>query len=192
MAEIRKIVTIVEEIWSEGGRRADHPLRKAAAIAVVKNPLAGREYQEDLSVLVEASAEIGRVLAARAVAALGGETVESYGKAAVAGLAGEQEHANAFITTVFGNIFREAVGGGKAWISSTTKRAPAGSAVDVPLAYKDALWVRSHYDTVTVRVPDAPLPDEVMVVAAVANRGRLNERLGGLRKEDVRGEDGLR
>jgi hypothetical protein len=62
----------------------------------------------------------------------------------------------------------------------------------VPLAYKDALYVRSHYDAMEVRISDAPLPDEVVVVAVVANRSHLNARLGGLRKEEAVGGDGLR
>ncbi|HWP34135.1 MAG TPA: amino acid synthesis family protein [Thermodesulfobacteriota bacterium] len=187
---IRKLVTVVEEVLSEAGIPADRPLRRVAAIAVVANPYAGR-YEPDLSAAVAFSAELGARLGRMAVAALG-ERPESYGKGAIAGLAGEQEHANAFLTTAFGDALREAVGGGKAWIASNTKRGVPGASLDVPLAYKDALYVRSHYDTMEVRVPDAPLPDEVVVVAVVANRGRLNARLGGLAKEEVRGLDGLR
>jgi Amino acid synthesis len=108
------------------------------------------------------------------------------------GLDGEQEHANACITGVFGDALREAVGGGKAWLPSVTKRVPAGAAVDIPVCYRDAIWVRSHYDAVTVAVPDAPLAGELVVGLALTNRGRLNARLGGLAKEEVVGQDGLR
>jgi hypothetical protein len=104
---------------------------------------------------------------------------------------GEEEHGHAFLTTVMADRVREAVGGGAAWISSTGKRGGPGTSIDVPLAHKDALKVRSHYDTMTVRVADAPGPDEVVVIVAAANRGRPNFRLGGLRHEDVVGEDGL-
>lgn len=189
--EIRKIVTIVEEVLSEAGRKGDPPLKKVAVAAVVKNPYAGR-YEEDLSEAVKASESLGELLGKKAVRALGGDPVQSYGKGGIAGVAGEQEHANAFLTTTFGDALRNAVGGGKAWIPSATKRGEAGTAIDVPLAYKDALFVRSHYDAMEVRIPDAPLPDEVVVIATVANRGRLNARLGGLKVEEVRGEDGLR
>lgn len=188
--EIRKLFTVVEEIRSEAGVPADLPLRKAAAAAVVRNPFAGR-YEPDLRPLIEASREIGALLGGMAVSALA-SPVESYGKGGIAGLAGEQEHANAMLTTVFGDALRRAVGGGKAWIPSVTKRDVPGAAMDVPLAYKDALWVRSHYDAISVRIADAPLPEEIVVIAAVANRGRLNARVGGLRKEEVKGEDGLR
>jgi hypothetical protein len=187
--QIRKLVTVVEEARSEAGIAAQRPLRRVAAMAVVSNPYAGR-YQEDLSALVEFSRELGRLLGGRAVEALG-DAPESYGKGAIAGDAGEQEHANAFVTTTFGDELRRAVGGGKAWISSATKVGSMGTSLDVPLAYKDALYVRSHYDAMEIRVPDAPRPDEVLVVAVVANRGRLNARLGGLTKEQAKGEDGL-
>ena len=84
------------------------------------------------------------------------------------------------LTTVFGNAMREAAGGGKAWISSMTKRAAPGATIDIPLAHKDALYVRSHYDGITITLHDAPLPDEIAIIAAFANRGRLNHRVGGL------------
>jgi hypothetical protein len=190
--DIRKLVVHLEEVRAEGGRGdAGGPLRKVAALAVIANPYAGRPWSASLDELVTPSGELATELAGAALAALGGP-VESYGKAALVGLAGEQEHANACITGVFGDALRAAVGGGKAWLPSVTKRAPAGAPVDIPVCYRHAIWVRSHYDAVTVAVPDAPLPDELVLALAVTNRGRLNARLGGLAKEDVVGEDGLR
>jgi Amino acid synthesis len=190
--EVRKLVVVVEEVRSEGGRGGDGgPLRKVAALAVARNPYAGRPWSASLEELVAPSGTLASELASAAVAALG-EPVESYGKAAMVGLDGEQEHANACITSVFGDAFRAAVGGGKAWLPSVTKRAAAGASLDIPVCYRDAIWVRSHYDAVTVAVHDAPLPDEVLVGLAVTNRGRLHARLGGLAKHEVRGEDGLR
>ena len=118
--------------------------------------------------------------------------VESYGKAALVGSAGEQEHGVACLTTVYGNVLRDAVGGGKAWISSITKRVHPGETVDIPLAHKDALFVRSHYDGMTIMVPDAPLSDEICIICCFANRGRLNHRVGGPGKNEIIGEDGLR
>lgn len=178
--EVRKIVVVVEEILTEGGAPdAGDPLRKGAAAAVIRNPHAGRPLSEDLSELVGPSAGLGALLGERVASALGAP-VASYGKACLVGIAGEQEHAVACITTPFGNALREAVGGGTAWLSSFTKRCAPGDPVDVPLAYRNEIWVRSHYDGVTVRVPDAPGPDELVVIAAVASRGRLHERLGGM------------
>ena len=97
----------------------------------------------------------------------------------------------AMLTTVYGNPMREAAGGGKAWISSITKRVSAGATIDVPLAHKDALYVRSHYGGITVTVHDGPLPDESAIIAAFANRGRLNHRVGGLAANAIEGQDGL-
>lgn len=188
--EIKRILSFVDEVRSEAGRRAAPPLRKSAVVAIVQNPFAGR-YVEDLSSLVAASEAIGREISGIAVALLSPDRPVSYGKAALIGLAGEQEHGNAMLTTVFGNVMREAIGGGKAWISSMTKRAAPGSSIDVPLAHKDALYVRSHYDGMTIMLPDAPQPDEIAIIAVYATRGRPNHRVGGLSAGDIKGEDGL-
>lgn len=190
--EMRRLFTVVEETFSDMGQKRDEPLRKVAVVAVVKNPHAGRGYVEDLSDLTDASVAVGERIAAMAVEQMRPYTVDSYGKAALIGTAGEQEHGVAMLTTVYGNAMREAVGGGKAWISSFTKRAGPGEVIDIPLAHKDALYVRSHYDGMTIMVPDAPLPDEICIICCVANRGRLNHRVGGPSKDDIIGEDGLR
>lgn len=178
--EIRKIHAQVETVHAVAGRTDDGgPLRKVAVCVVFKNPYAGLGYVDDLSELIDASAEIGTLLGSEAVRLLG-DPVQSYGKAGLVGSAGEQEHINAAVTSVYGNAFREAIGGGDAWITSVTKPAVAGDVIDVPFAFKDDVWVRSHYDAMEVRVPDAPRPDELVVIAAVTNRGRINARVGGL------------
>ena len=119
--------------------------------------------------------------------------VQSYGKGGVVGLGGELEHANAMLTTSFAAPLRDAVGGALAWIPSFTKLAAPGSTIDVPLAHKDALYVRSHYDGVTVTLPpDAPSFDEVALIVCLANRGRLNARVGGLSAHEIKARDGLR
>jgi len=182
--EIRKVHTFVEETRHEGGRSDGPPLLKAAAAVVFENPYAGRPWSEDLSLLVEPSAEIGRLLGERVSAALG-VPVESHGKAALVGTAGEQEHGVACKTSVAGDAFREAAGTGRAWLPSVSKRCAPGTAVDVPLCFKDEIWVRSHYDSMTVLLPDAPLATEIAVIFAVASRGRLNARLGGMTKEEA-------
>jgi hypothetical protein len=177
---VRKAFSFIEETHSAAGRGDDGgPLKKVAVCAVVANPCAGQGYIADLSHIVEASFDIGTSLGTEAVRLLG-ETPESYGKAGLVGTNGEQEHINAALTSIFGNAFRDAIGGGKAWIPSVTKPSAAGASIDVPLAFKDEIWVRSHYDAMTVHLPDAPHPDEMVVIAAVANRGRLNARVGGL------------
>lgn len=187
---LRKLITSVEEIRSEAGHDAEPPLRKVAVVAVLTNPYAGR-YEHSLQPLIDASAEIGRKIGKAAVEALQPFKPESYGKGAVVGLAGEQEHGVALLTTVFGNALRDALGGGAAWISSYTKRSAPGAVVDIPLAHKDALYVRSHYDGMSVFIPDAPLADEIAVICCLANRGRINARVGGLSAAEIKGEDGL-
>lgn len=175
----RKVWTQIEETRLVSGTSDDGgPLRKVAVCAVIANPYAGRGYVHDLSEIIDASLEIGTFLGSEAAALLRAP-VASYGKGGIAGLAGEQEHANAGLTSVFGDAFRDAVGGGAAWITSATKVGSAGCSIDVPLAYKDDIWVRSNYDAIEVRIPDAPLPGEIVIIAAVANRGRINARLGG-------------
>ena len=186
------MVTMTDEIHREMERKINPPTRRAAAVAVIKNPHAGKGYVEDLSDLTNASTEIGDQIARMGAEQMKPFTVDSYGKAALIGTAGEQEHGVACLTTVYGNVLRHAVGGGKAWISSITKRARPGEQVDIPLAHKDALFVRSHYDGMTIMVPDAPLEDEICIICCFANRGRLNHRVGGPSKDQIIGVDGLR
>ncbi len=189
--KIRRTYAFVETRSTEADREAAVPLRKVAAVAVIENPYAGR-YVEDLGALIEASRSLGQTLAEVAIAALAPYEPQSFGKAGIVGLAGEQEHANALLTTTFADPMRTAAGGGKAWISSMTKVAGPGQPIDIPFNAKDALYVRSHYDGMTLTLHDAPLPDEIAVILCYANRGRLNARVGGLRYEDAKGEDGLR
>jgi hypothetical protein len=186
---IKRVLTFMDEVRAEAGQRVDPPLRKVAVVAVIDNPFAAR-FEPDLKPLTDASAEIGRHICGLAVSLLG-QAPESYGKAAVIGLNGEQEHGVAMLTTVFGDVMRDAAGGGKAWISSFTKRAAPGAAIDIPLAHKDALYVHSHYDGITITLPDAPLPDEIAVICAYASRGRPNHRVGGLSVREIKGFDGL-
>src|ERR1700691_830112 len=173
---IKRVLTFLDETRSADGRDVTPPLRKAAAVAIIDNPFAGR-FVEDLSPLTRASEEIGREICAIVVRLLAPDQAVSYGKAAVVGTNGEQEHGVAMLTTVFGNVMRESAGGGKAWISSMTKRAAPGATIDIPLAHKDALYVRSHYDGITIMLQDAPLPDEIAVICAYATGGRPRARV---------------
>jgi hypothetical protein len=190
--DIRRLLCFTDHKEVEAGHRHALPLRSVAAVAIVGNPYAGR-YVEDLAEATAASAEVGAVLAKLAIEAMGSYKVESYGKGGVVGLGGELEHANAMLTTVFATPLRDAVGGAEAWIPSFTKLAAPGCLIDIPLAHKDALYVRSHYDGVSVTLPpDAPAADEVALIVCLANRGRLNARVGGLAASDIVGKDGLR
>ena len=191
--EIRKFYTVVEETRADGALRLEKPTRMAAAAVVFKNPYAGR-YQADLSLLSEWSVSLGETLTRRAVAALGIEPqkVESYGKGAIVGGAGEREHCAAIMHPALGKPMRANVGGGKALIPSAKKVGYPGATIDVPLGYKDAAFVRSHFDAMEVRLPDAPRDDELVLIVAVTDSGRPAPRVGGLKIEEVKGEDGLR
>jgi hypothetical protein len=191
--EIRKIVTIVEETHREPGKEVSPPVRKAAAVAVIKNPCVGG-FVEDLAELTDYGEELGAMLGQRAVAALGiaKDKAENYGKGAIVGLDGELEHLHAILHPKLGKPLREEVGGGKAIIPSAGKRGTAGTPLDVPLHFKDAAFVRTHYDAMEVRIPDAPRNDEILVAIVVSDSGRPLPRIGGLRKDEIKGEDGLR
>lgn len=182
--KVRAWHSFVQETVHELGPAPEQPLVKAAVAVVFENPFAGR-WVDDLSPLTDASAGLGTELGERAVALLGGRPVESYGKGGLVGVNGEQEHIVACVTTVFGNALRDAVGGGTAWISSASKVAATGASIDIPLAFKDEVYVRSHYDAITLTLPDAPRPDEIVIIAAVATGGRVNARVGGMTVADV-------
>jgi len=192
-AKIRKIVTVVEETVTEMGRPVTPPTRRAAAVAVIENPFAGR-YVDDLTELFEIGEELGGLLAEKAVAALGidGPAAESYGKAAAVGENGELEHAAAILHPKLGTPVRKVLGKGAALIPSSKKRGGPGVALDIPLGHKDAAYVRSHFDGMEVRIADAPRAGEIVVAVAVTDSGRPLPRVGGLKTSEIKGEDGLR
>ncbi len=191
--EVRKYVTIVEQILSEAGRPMTPSGKRAAAVAVIKNPFAGR-YVEDLSPLMDIGEELGGILGKMAVEALGikPEEAQGYGKGAIVGENGEREHAGAIMHPKLGKPFRDAVGGGKALIPSAKKVGGMGTEIDVPTHYKDAAFVRSHFDAMAVRIDDAPRADEIVVALVVTNCGRPHPRIGGLKMEEAKKEDGLK
>ncbi|SDO88389.1 amino acid synthesis family protein [Desulforhopalus singaporensis] len=191
--EVRSVYTILEETHVDGVRALEKPTRKAACAAVFKNPYAG-QYVEDLSLLYEFSKELGEMLTQKAVAALGitPDEVQSYGKAAIAGLQGEREHCAALMHPALGKPIRDNVGGGKALLPSAKKLGGPGCAIDLPLGHKDAAYVRSHFDAMEVRIPDAPKDDELVLIVGVTDSGRPFPRVGGLTIDEIKGEDGLR
>jgi hypothetical protein len=191
--EVRKYVTIVEETVKEGGKKVDPPTRKAAAVAVIQNPFAGK-YVENLDPLIDVGEELGGILGKKAVEALGiaPDKAESYGKAAIVGTDGELEHAAAILHPKLGTPLRKAVGTGKAIIPSAKKMGGPGTEIDVPLHFKDAAFVRTHFDAMAVRVHDVPRADEIVVIVVVTDSGRPHPRIGGLKKEEAKKEDGLR
>ena len=192
-AKIRKIIVQTDEVRVEMGRDVQPPVRKALAMAVIENPCAGR-YVENLDELIAIGEELGGLLGARCVQALGIEPgqAQSYGKAAIVGEAGELEHAAAILHPKLGAPLRVAVEKGAALVPSSKKMGGLGTAIDVPLGHKDAAYGRSPFDAMEARVADAPRANEIVVAVVVTDSGRPLPRVGGLTASEIQGVDGLR
>jgi hypothetical protein len=185
---IRKWATFIEEVHEEGGKPLARPLRRVAVAVVVKNPYAG-ENPADLSQLIDFGELMGDELMRRCQEALG-TPVEAYGKGGIVGEAGELEHVAAVLHPKFGAPTRGRVGG-VSILPSVKKRGAMGASLDVPVHHIKAMLVRSHFDAITISVPDAPASDELLLALAVTDGGRPHARVGGLTAEDAVGEDGL-
>jgi len=174
--ELRKIAVYRETLLAEAGAAAPAPITRIAAAGIFTNPHAGR-FEGDLGMLYDWGFELGERLMREILPLLPGAAV-SYGKAAIVGVNGDIEHGHALLHPKLGKAMRGPIGGGAALIPSAAKVAPAGTAVDVPLGHKDDAWSRDHFDAMTVVVPDSPRPDEILMVIALADGGRVNARLG--------------
>lgn len=179
---VRRWHSAIEEICMEGGRPVDPPLRRVVVSAVVTNLLAGK-FQDDLSELIDLGETLSIELVTRAQQLLG-DRITSYGKAGIVGTAGELEHLAAVLHPKFGQPLRAAVGG-VAILQSTKKRAGPGATIDIPLSHILEMRIRSHIDSTTFMVPDAPLPDEMVICLAVAGGPRPHQRVGGITVEDA-------
>jgi hypothetical protein len=190
--KIRKYQTSVEEIWHEGGPRSERPLRRACALAVIANPFAG-SYDAEILPFMEVLKPLGLDLARRLIAALGGDAriIEAYGKGAIVGEAGEIEHG-ALWHAPGGYGMREILGGAKAIVPSAKKIGAPGTRLDVPVTHINASYVRSHFDSMEVGISDAPRSNELLFALVMTTGPRIHARVGGLRAEEIKGEDGLR
>ena len=201
--KIRKIVTNLEEVFYEGG--AEKPvetnsgrksIKTVSVAAVIKNTYAG-QWVEDMSELTEYGEYLGDLLTKKGAELLGAENVETYGKGCIVGLDGELEHSSAMLHPKSGKTIRAAIGGGKSIIPSNEKVGPAGSELDISLHFKDAAFVRTHYGSFAVRIPDAPKNDEIVMAVVLADAGRPHAivngagRIGGLQKSEAKCEDGM-
>lgn len=191
LIEIRKRALSIETVYHEGGPVAEVPLKMAAAMAVVRNPYAGC-YEEGLMPFMAALRSLGRELAEELVEVFGGrEQVEVYSKAAIVGINGEMEHG-AVWHEAGGWAMREVLGQPKAMVPANKAVACAGYRMMVPVHYIHAAYVRSHFNSMDVGLQDAPRPNEILFALVMGSGGRVHSRLGGLLKEDVQGDDGLR
>lgn len=190
--QVRKKLTQVEEIFHEGGPRSQRPLRRAAIMAVIRNPFAGG-YVEDIAGFMDDLKPLGLEMASGLVAVLGGDTglVEGYGKGAIVGAAGELEHG-ALWHVPGGYGMREVLGGAKAIVASTKKVGGPGTRLDIPITHINASYVRSHFDAMELGIPDAPRADEILLALVMTTGPRVHARVGGLKAFEIKGEDGLR
>jgi hypothetical protein len=185
---IRKWVIALEEVLSDGVRPTARPIRRAVIGAVIGNPYAGR-WSDDLELLESAGAQLATEFMTRALALLDGD-IEAYGKGGIVGEHGEVEHVAAILHPRFGQPTRD-LAGGVSILPSVKKRGGQGTTLDIPIHHKTAMLVRSHFDAIEFRVPDAPAADEIVVALAVSDGSRPHPRVGGLRAEDAEGVDGL-
>ncbi len=213
MIEIRRIFTHVEQIRHEFGPVPPVPLLRGAIAAVLTNPFAGR-YEPAILPMMEALQPVGIDMAERLRAAMDvpADRIEGYGKGAIVGAAGELEHG-ALWHVPGGYAMRELLGwkgdrqayaSGKAEektgqpghglsiVPSTKKVGGPGAALDVPMTHVNASYVRSHFDAIEVRVPGAPLPDEIVFILAMSTGHRIHARVGGLAADAISKWDGLR
>ena len=189
--DVRKLVVSTEDVWHDGGPRLETPLRRGWCAAATKNPYAGA-YVHDIEPMMEALKPLGHAMAQRLIEALGGPAaIQSYGKGALVGLAGELEHG-ALWHLPGGYGMRNLLEGSHAIVPSTTKIGPAGSSIDIPLHHRVAAYVRSHFDGVTVQLADSPRPGEILLVIAMATGPRPHARVGGLRADEIAKFDGQR
>lgn len=190
--KVRKILTVVEEIFHEGGPVAETPLLRGTVLAVIENPFAGA-YHEDIAGFMKDLEPLGLDMANRLIESLGGDKVaiQGYGKGAIVGQGGELEHG-ALWHVPGGYAMREALGNAKAIVPSTKKVGGPGTRLDVPVTHINASYVRSHFDAMEVGVPDAPRANEIVLALVMTTGARIHARVGGLKAEDLKGEDGLR
>ncbi len=214
MIQIRRVFTHVEDIHHEFGPVAAIPLRRGAIGAVLTNPFAGR-YVQDILPMMDALQPVGIEMAQQLRAAMNVpvERIESYGKGAIVGANGELEHG-ALWHVPGGYAMRELLGwkgdrtayaagqssaptsgqpgNALAIVPSTKKVGGPGATLDVPLTHINAAYVRGHFDAIEVRVPGAPLPDEIVFILVMSTGARVHSRVGGLRADDIAKWDGLR
>ncbi|MBN8971445.1 MAG: amino acid synthesis family protein [Xanthobacteraceae bacterium] len=189
---LRKRVIIVEEILHEGGPPPAQPLLRGAALAVIRNPFAGR-YVEDIAGFMDDLNPLGVEMARSLLKALGDDPsrIQGYGKGAIIGSAGELEHG-ALWHVPGGYAMRAILGEAKAIVPSAKKVGGPGTRLDVPVTHINASYVRSHFDAMEVGIVDAPRADELLLALVMTTGSRIHARVGGLKANEIKGQDGLR
>mgnify|MGYP003307594701 FL=1 len=183
--ELRKIAVFVDDVLSEGGRELASPTRRVAACGVIRNPFAGKPPIDDFSELVDISVDAGEVLTQRALEALGEIEPRAYGKGAIVGAAGDLEHGAAMIHIRVGLPMRRQAGGGPALIPGNAKVGPMGATIDIIFGGMENSWDYDTMDAMTISVPDAPKPNEILLIIAFLGGTRPNARIEGISSEQV-------
>jgi Amino acid synthesis len=187
---IRNWHCIADEVHHDGGQPLEVAILKVAVAVTFANPYAGM-WSPTLDELIAPSGPLASEIVERANRLANGQPFHACGKAAIVGVGGEQEHGVACLTSPVGDAIRDGIGG-STWVSSTTKVAAAGTTIDVPLAHKNALFIRDFYDAITVLIPGGPRPNEISMILAFATAGRPHARVGGLTVAEANMVDGLR
>lgn len=188
---LRKLIYSVEDVFHEGGPISQTPLRRAAALAIIENPFAGR-YEPEIQGFMEDLKPLGLAMAQKLLDLLGGaDKIEGYGKGAMIGEAGELEHG-ALWHAPGGYAMRELLADSNAIVPSTKKVTGVGGRLDVPITHINASYVRSHFDSMEVGTNDSPRANELALVLVMSTGARIHNRAGGLAAADIVGKDGLR
>ena len=188
---IRKTMVFLETTHHDGGPTPATPRRRAAMVATVMNPFAGR-YVPDLQSAMDDLKPLALMMTDALIDALGGrDGIDGYGKAGLAGEGGELEHT-ALWHVAGGYGMRERLGRALAIVPSAMKVGGVGTRVDIPLGHIDAAYVRSHFDAMEVGVPDGPKADELLFALAMAKGPRIHNRMGGLTSDKISKWDGQR
>lgn len=179
---VRKIIYQLIETHRENGQPLDRRHRVGIVAAVIENPYPGGYVDDLLDGLDDAAEMVGRLIGPATVDLVRDE-VEAFGKAALVGIDGEVEHGSALIHNLrFGNVFRDAAGGTEL-LPAAEKVGLPGTPIDIAIKHKLDSKTRSHHQTVTFQIPDAPLPREIVVLCAAVNSGRPLARLASFGAE---------
>jgi hypothetical protein len=196
MIEERRRWMQIETIHHEFGPPSGHPAMRGAIAVVLTNPYAGR-YEPDIVPMMDALKPLGMELARALIAGLGtgAKAIEGYGKGAIVGAGGELEHG-ALWHVPGGYAMREVLSSegvpSNAIVPSAKKVGAPGARLDVPITHVNASYVRSHFDAMEVGVPGAPRADELIYILVMTTGARIHARVGGLSKNAIQGQDGLR
>lgn len=188
MPTIRSITIHDFEVFEESGVATSHRTRKVVGCAVVANPYArtAAATPQELDDIALLSFEVGQTLVQRCLAHFpAGEAPDAYAKAAIVGTDGQREHGAAAIHLKLGLAMRQGLRAGTALIPGVEKHGAPGTPIDLVFGGVDTGWECDAFDSVEIRVPDAPKPAEIVLIIGFAVGGRPNARIQGVTPEQV-------